>query len=77
MGSAWDREKWRANVLAFDPDGKNKRVYATGIRNCSGLAVQPGAGTVFCATNERNLLGDNLPPDYVTSVKPRGFYSWP
>ena len=77
LGAAWDKEEWRANVLAFDPDGKNKRVYAAGIRNCSGLAVQPGTGTVFCATNERDLLGDNLPPDYVTSVKPGGFYGWP
>ena len=76
-GSAWDREEWRANVLAYDPDGKNKRVFASGIRNCSGLTVQPGTGTVFCATNERDLLGDNLPPDYVTSVKPGAFYGWP
>jgi glucose/arabinose dehydrogenase len=77
LGSGWDKEEWRANVLAYDPDGKNKRVYATGIRNCSGLAIQPGTGTVFCATNERDLLGDNLPPDYVTSVKSGGFYGWP
>jgi glucose/arabinose dehydrogenase len=46
-------------------------------KNCSGLAVQPGTGTVFCATNERDLLGDNLPPDYVTSIKPGAFYGWP
>jgi hypothetical protein len=64
-----DREEWRANVLTYDPDGKNKRVYASGIRNCSGLTVQPGTGVVYCATNERDLLGDNLPPDYATSVK--------
>jgi glucose/arabinose dehydrogenase len=60
LGSAWDKEEWRANVLAYDPDGKNKRVYASGIRNCSGLAVQPGTGTVFCATNERDLLAAAL-----------------
>ncbi len=76
-GSAWDREEWRANVLTYDPDGKNKRVYASGIRNCSGLAVQPGTGVVYCATNERDLLGDNLPPDYATSVKQGAFYGWP
>jgi glucose/arabinose dehydrogenase len=76
-GSAWGREEWRANVLAYDPDGKNKRVYASGIRNCSGLTVQPGTGVVYCATNERDLLGDNLPPDYVTSVKEGAFYGWP
>ena len=77
QGSAWDREEWRANVLAYDPDGKNKRVFASGIRNCSGLALQPATGVVYCATNERDLLGDNLPPDYVTSVKEGAFYGWP
>jgi glucose/arabinose dehydrogenase len=78
LGAVWGpREEWRANVLAFSPDGRNRRPYATGIRNCSGLAVQPGTGTVFCATNERDALGDNLPPDYVTSVKENGFYGWP
>jgi len=77
FGSAWDREEWRANVLTYTPDGKNKRVYASGIRNCSGLAVQPGTGTVYCATNERDLLGDNLPPDYITGVKEGAFYGWP
>jgi glucose/arabinose dehydrogenase len=51
--------------------------YATGIRNCSGLAVQPGTGTLYCATNERDALGDNLPPDYVTSVTEGAFYGWP
>ena len=76
-GSAWDREEWRANVLAYDPDGKNRRVFASGLRNCSGLAVQPGTGVVYCATNERDLLGDNLPPDYVTSVSQGAFYGWP
>jgi len=76
-GSAWDREEWRANVLTYDPDGKNKKVLASGVRNCSGLAVQPGTGVVYCATNERDLLGDNLPPDYVTSIKEGAFYGWP
>lgn len=78
LGAAWGpKEEWRADVLAFDPDGKNRRPYATGIRNCSGLAVQPVTGTIFCATNERDLLGDNLPPDYVTAVKENAFYGWP
>ena len=73
LGASWGpKEEWRAVVLAFDPDGKNRRPFAQGIRNCSGLAVQPGTGTIFCATNERDLLGDNLPPDYVTSVKEGG-----
>jgi glucose/arabinose dehydrogenase len=76
-GSAWDREEWRANVLTYDPDGKNKQVFASGVRNCSGLTLQPGTGVVYCATNERDLLGDNLPPDYVAGVKPGAFYGWP
>lgn len=77
LGSAYDKEEYRANVLTYTPEGKDRKVYAAGIRNCSGLAVQPGTGTVFCATNERDLLGDNTPPDYVTSVKPGAFYGWP
>ena len=77
FGSAWDDEEWRADVLAYDPDGKNKRVFASGLRNCSGLAVQSGTGVVYSATNERDLLGDNLPPDYVTSVSQGAFYGWP
>ena len=77
LGSAWDKEEWRANVLTYTPEGKDKKVYAAGIRNCSGLTVQPGTGTVWCSTNERDLIGDNTPPDYVTSVKKGGFYGWP
>jgi glucose/arabinose dehydrogenase len=64
-------------VLAADPDGKNLRTYATGIRNCSGLAVEPATGAPWCATNERDGLGDNLPPDYATRVQEGGFYGWP
>ena len=47
---------------------RNERVYATGIRNCSGLAIEPGTGALWCAVNERDGLGDDLPPDYVTHV---------
>ena len=77
LGAAWGDEEWRAMVIAFDPDGGNRRGFATGIRNCVGLAVHPRAGDVWCATNERDGLGDNLPPDYVTRVTPGGFYGWP
>jgi glucose/arabinose dehydrogenase len=66
----------RADILAFDPDGSRKRVYAWGIRNPSGLAVDP-AGRLWCTVNERDALGDNLVPDYITSVQPGGFYGWP
>src|SRR5262249_11058955 len=49
LGASWDGEARRADVLQFDPDGRNERNYATGIRNCVGLAVQPGGGTVWCS----------------------------
>ena len=77
LGGAWGNETDRATVLAYSPDGKNRRVYATGVRNCSGLTVQPNTGVVFCATNERDLFGDNTPPDYVSSIKEGHFYGWP
>jgi len=77
LGAAWGAEEGRANVLAFDPDGKNGRTFATGLRNCVSLAMQPGTATLWCATNERDGFGDNLPPDYVTRVKDGAFYGWP
>ena len=77
LGAAWANNENRADVLAADPDGKNLHVYAAGIRNCSGLTVQPGTGEVWCSTNERDLLGDNLVPDYITHVQEGAFYGWP
>jgi glucose/arabinose dehydrogenase len=77
LGAVWGDETDRAAVLAFDPDGKNKTLYATGIRNCVGLTIQPETGTPWCSTNERDGLGDDLVPDYVTRVKQGGFYGWP
>ncbi len=77
LGAAWGDEAARADVLAFDPDGGNRQAFATGIRNCVGLGVQPASGDLWCATNERDGLGDNLPPDYVTRVREGGFYGWP
>ena len=74
LGAAWGAEENRADVLAFDPDGGAMRVFATGLRNCSGLAIQPSSGALWCAVNERDSLGDDLPPDYATSVKPGAFY---
>ena len=58
-------------------NGKNERIYASGIRNAVGIATQPGTGTLWCSVNERDGLGDLLPSDYVTSVKEGGFYGWP
>ena len=70
-------EKHRADILAFNADGSGMRVYASGIRNPVGLAIQPGRGTLWCSVNERDLLGDNLAPDYITHVQEGGFYGWP
>lgn len=71
------REKNRADVLEFNPDGSDQRVYAYGIRNCVGLAVNPITGELWCSVNERDALGDNLVPDYITHVQEGGFYGWP
>jgi glucose/arabinose dehydrogenase len=70
-------EKNRADILEYTPDGKFVKVYASGIRNPVGLGVNPDTGEVWCSVNERDELGDNLVPDYVTSVKEGGFYGWP
>jgi glucose/arabinose dehydrogenase len=77
IGASWGAEADRADVLAFDPDGKNRSVFATGIRNCVDLAVHPTSGDLWCSTNERDGLGDNLVPDYVTRVREGAFYGWP
>jgi glucose/arabinose dehydrogenase len=70
-------EKRRADILAFDPDGKNERVFAWGIRNAVGLAIHPATGELWASVNERDLLGDHLVPDYITHIKEGGFYGWP
>jgi glucose/arabinose dehydrogenase len=67
----------RAAVTICDPDGKNARLYATGLRNPVGLALEPVTGEVWTSVNERDELGDDLPPDYFTSLKNGGFYGWP
>ena len=70
-------EKNRADVLEFNPDGSAMRVYAYGIRNCVGLAINSKTGELWCSVNERDALGDNLVPDYITHVQEGGFYGWP
>ncbi len=70
-------EVHRADVLEFTPEGKFLKVYASGIRNCVGEAVNPTTGQLWCSTNERDMLGDNLVPDYITHVQEGGFYGWP
>jgi glucose/arabinose dehydrogenase/mono/diheme cytochrome c family protein len=77
LGAAWGFEENRAVVLVSTPQGKGSRVFAAGIRNCVGLAVQPQTGDVYCSTNERDGLGDNLVPDYITRVREGAFYGWP
>ncbi len=77
LGAAWGPETDRADVLSFTPEGGDRRVVATGLRNCVGLAVQPSSGDLWCSTNERDGLGDDLVPDYVTHVRPGAYYGWP
>jgi len=67
----------RALVWEIDPATGAHRPYATGLRNPTALAFQPGTGTLWAAVNERDELGPNLVPDYVTSVRDGGFYGWP
>jgi glucose/arabinose dehydrogenase len=71
------KEFHRADILEFTPEGKFVKVYASGIRNPVGIAVNPTTGQLWCSTNERDNLGDNLVPDYITSVREGGFYGWP
>ena len=67
----------RANILQYKPDGTGFRVFASGIRNPVGIAVQPGTGQLWTSVNERDTLGDHLVPDYITHVQDGGFYGWP
>jgi glucose/arabinose dehydrogenase len=67
----------RANILQINPDGTGEKVYASGLRNPIGLAWYPGTQTLWAAVNERDELGDELVPDYITSVKEGAFYGWP
>ncbi len=77
LGAAWGSETGRAVVEWLYPAGGGLHPYAQGLRNCSGLAVQPGAGRIWCVTNERDGLGDDLPPDFATALTPGAFYGWP
>jgi glucose/arabinose dehydrogenase len=67
----------RAAVNEYNPDGTSPRIFAMGIRNPVGLAWNPANGEMWTAVNERDLLGDDLVPEYATSVKDGGFYGWP
>jgi glucose/arabinose dehydrogenase len=77
LGATWDTEERRADVLSYDPDGKNEKIVATGLRNCAGITIQPATGRPWCVVNERDELGDNTPFEYATAVKDSAFYGWP
>ena len=77
LGAGWDTEERRADVLSYDPDGKNEKIVATGLRNCAGVTIQPATGLPWCVVNERDELGDNTPFEYATAVKDSSFYGWP
>jgi glucose/arabinose dehydrogenase len=72
-----EKDQRRAAVLVCEIDGKNQRVFASGLRNAVGLGIEPVTGAVWVAVNERDEMGDNLPPDYFTSLTDGGFYGWP
>ncbi|MCK1405040.1 sorbosone dehydrogenase family protein [Bradyrhizobium sp. 40] len=72
-----DAEVDRAMVWRIDPQTGAHKVYATGLRNPSALAIQPRTGQLWAAVNERDEIGPNLVPDYLTSVREGGFYGWP
>ncbi len=70
-------ERERALVWEMNPDGTDQKIFGYGIRNPVGIAIRPGTDEVWVSTNERDGLGDDLVPDYVTRVTPGGFYGWP
>src|SRR6478672_3982181 len=77
LGAAWDTEERRADVLSFTPEGKDEKIFATGLRNCAGLTIQPATGELWCAVNERDEIGGDAPLDYATHIKEGAFYGWP
>ncbi|MEY2584678.1 MAG: hypothetical protein QOD80_704 [Verrucomicrobiota bacterium] len=67
----------RARIFEFNPDGTGQKVFAWGIRNAVGIKFRPGTNELWMSTNERDELGEDLVPDYISSVRPGGFYGWP
>ncbi|MCF2218632.1 sorbosone dehydrogenase family protein [Chryseobacterium sp. PS-8] len=72
-----DKEVKRANILEVNPDGSGEKIYAAGLRNPVGMSWNPVTGELWTVVNERDELGDDLVPDYLTSVKQNAFYGWP
>jgi glucose/arabinose dehydrogenase len=77
LGEDWGAEAGRAEVRSYDPEGKDEKTVATGLRNCTGMAIQPGTNALWCSVQERDEIGDNLPFDYATTVREGQFYGWP
>ncbi len=77
LGALGGSEEMRADVLQANADASGLHIFASGLRNCVGMAINPANGELWCSTNERDGLGDDLPPDYITSVRAAGFYGWP
>jgi len=75
--SGLERERERATILEIDPATRETRVFASGLRNPNGLAWQPQSGELWTTVNERDEIGSDLVPDYMTAVKRGGFYGWP
>jgi glucose/arabinose dehydrogenase len=67
----------RATISEYNPDGTGHRIYASGVRNAIGMAFYPGTRALWAAVQERDIIGDDLVPDFVTSIKEGGFYGWP
>ncbi len=76
-GAGTGDEAGRAAVFRFRPAGGPLQLVASGLRNCVGLTVQPQDGVLWCATNERDGMGDDLPPDYATRISDGAFFGWP
>jgi glucose/arabinose dehydrogenase len=71
------KEPRRAAILECNPDGSGLRIFASGLRNPNGMDWMTDTGTLWAVVNERDELGDNVPPDYLTSIRQGGFYGWP
>jgi glucose/arabinose dehydrogenase len=73
----WEKDQRRAGIVQMNPDGSGARIFANGLRNPVGMDWEPQTKTLWTVVNERDLLGDDLVPDYLTSVREGGFYGWP
>src|SRR5262249_40790058 len=72
-----ERDRHRAAVTRYNADGSGETLFVSGVRNAVGLAVHPGSGALWATVNERDWRGDDLPPDYVTTLERGRFYGWP